>query len=664
MTADMPPLDIGPVEIDENGIALRRTPVSTFVRRIKESRGFSYIKINHGLWEILLEARAADFGIKLPTIRPHDPWMVRYRSMGEAGGFGERVLQELKRAPLSDPDLYIAAGPYAFNGSEHIVGYPADLRAATAVVKQSLPADFVPEDATLWKSAMASGEFADLIEVLRDRHVVLVGPPKLDCFGTFAGLPSFEHLSIPEFDAEAMVDEIEREIVRRLEMPPREKVFLFQAGIFATWWILRLHARRGQASFIDVGLPLNVCRPETAFQENWARVFWPDVLKTLRRIQPDLVFSPPTKAQKGRDAVDRKSSTIAAAPVAPVPFVEEKTPDWDNMRRYLDLSDRAHHWANFGPVSVLLEEFIAGFVSLAPTRRVIACASGTAALNAVIGAHSYKAGRRLRWVTSAFGFWSSALGPLSDVRVVDCDATGMLDLEQLGRLPPDSYDGVVVTNIFGLYPDLSKYRSFCSAQGKVLVVDNALGFDSGYDRGDPASPDEIISLHQTKPWGVGEGGCAVVSKDLEPIVRALLNFGVGLSDAARPFAMNAKISDYACALLLDRLNDAEDRLALYRMQSNRIVQIGRMAGLEPLRPDFFFVNQTIGHVPLLSRSKSIPYEALDNKVLVLRKYYAPLAPDMPRAADLYNRIVNVPCHPAVAGVPSQTLVDLLAGFAG
>ena len=70
------------------------------------------------------------------------------------------------------------------------------------------------------------------------------------------------------------------------------------------------------------------------------------------------------------------------------------------------LSLSANHHANGGPVAALLERAVARGANLPDTRRVIAVANGTVALQLACALHCYKSeNRRFRWVTGAFTFF-------------------------------------------------------------------------------------------------------------------------------------------------------------------------------------------------------------------------------------------------------------------
>src|SRR5438270_12831437 len=71
-------------------------------------------------------------------------------------------------------------------------------------------------------------------------------------------------------------------------------------------------------------------------------------------------------------------------PARPVPFIEQKCPDFRQLSEILKLSSDSGYWTNFGPVSSLLESTLEHYLGLPVSRAVVMCASGTAALLALV----------------------------------------------------------------------------------------------------------------------------------------------------------------------------------------------------------------------------------------------------------------------------------------
>ena len=346
-----------------------------------------------------------------------------------------------------------------------------------------------------------------------------------------------------------------------------------------------------------------------------------------------------------------------------IAFVEAKRPDYERIRELLAPSETSGVWSNFGPVSLQLEETVAESLSLPTGRRVVACANGTVALHGLVQLYEHLAGRPLRWIVSAFTFHAQRQGPLADAWVLDCDEQGFLDPEALAALPADSYDGIMVTNLFGTALHVELYEELAARAGKVLLFDSATCFGSAY-QGKPfggLGAGEIFSFHHTKPCGLGEGGCVAVPVGLEDTFRSLINFGLykGIDTGAR--SSNGKMSDVAAAFILDRLRHREAIRAAHQQQFRRLAGIARDLGLALLvdgEQEGVFPNL----VPILFPHAVGP-ERLSGGPLVLHKYYRPIA-SKPRADALYEHIVCFPCHIGVAQVPDDALHAALAALMG
>jgi dTDP-4-amino-4,6-dideoxygalactose transaminase len=359
-----------------------------------------------------------------------------------------------------------------------------------------------------------------------------------------------------------------------------------------------------------------------------------------------------------RNVIEQTLATVHPRPARPVAFIENKRPNFEELAGILRLSDQSGWWTNFGPVSSLLEKALEQHLNLPSSRAVVMCSSGTAALLALTGLKEYHAGRRLRWVISAFSFRASCLGPLATATVLDCNGVGTLDVEALASLDRDSWDGVVVTNVFGLRSDLRNYIEFCRDERKELIIDNACLLN-GFSRADPHwCADEILSFHQTKPWGMGEGGCAVLSREDAQVFRSLINGGHGLCPQAHRWATNSKISDFSSALILQRLLGYQEWSYAYQEQARRILSIAMDVGLRPLAA-MDLSTLTPPHLPMVAQT-TLAGADLVNKSFVMEKYYRPLSAACPTAAAIYASIVNIPCHPGMALLADEEIRYALA----
>ena len=332
-------------------------------------------------------------------------------------------------------------------------------------------------------------------------------------------------------------------------------------------------------------------------------------------------------------------------------FVENKTPAMDRVSTLLEACARENLWANRGPLYHRMADAFAEHLQVPEGARVTPCANGGVALEAMARLHEQAAGQKLRWVSSSFTFQNMGRGYFADVTFVDCDARGMLDLAALRALDPDSFDGVIVVNTLGMVQDFSDYIDFAQEIGKALLFDNAAGVRAGI----PDWPWQSFSLHQTKPYGLGEGGLAITPADQAEEFYTLLNYEAP-PEAAHLWMNNGKISDIACAFHISRLEAVEEWTPRYHEQAARIEEIAREMGLRPLLPPD-------GPTPKTSCAflsvEPIPLERLRlTKHINFAKYYKPLA-DLPMTLDVYAHIVNIPTHPDMGqATKSQITEDL------
>lgn len=332
-----------------------------------------------------------------------------------------------------------------------------------------------------------------------------------------------------------------------------------------------------------------------------------------------------------------------------IAFVEEKQIDMARIAALLDRCAAQNHWANGGPVwQALRAEFIL-HLQLQPAVTVLPCANAGIALEAMARLWQQRLGRRLRWAVPAFAFRNLGRGWFSDGPVVDCDSDGMVDVAQLDALDPGSFDGIVAVNPLGHARDFTAVIGFARARGVPLLLDNAAGTGPGL----PDWPWQALSLHHTKPYGMGEGGLAVIPDTALDDMQSLITYGTR-PDPAGLWLNNGKISDIACAFLLDRLEQAPRWRAESEAQKARILALAAEVGLQPL------AGGGRADVPLTSvvllGTGEIAAESLRRvRHFVPAKYYQPIAP-APKAEALFRRLVNVPVHPTMARLDDAAIL--------
>ena len=332
-----------------------------------------------------------------------------------------------------------------------------------------------------------------------------------------------------------------------------------------------------------------------------------------------------------------------------IKFVENKIPDLARVSTLLEACAEDNTWANRGPVYHRMAEAFAEHLRVPDGTVVTPCSNGGVALEAMARLHEQEAGRKLRWVASGFSFQNMGRGYFADVTFVDCDANGMLDIAALKTMDLDAFDGIVVVNTLGMVADFSPYIAFARATGKAMIFDNAAGVRAGV----PDWPWQSFSLHQTKPYGLGEGGLAITPADRAEAFYTLLNYDAPPEPAAL-WMNNGKISDISCAFHLSRLEKVADWAPRYQEQELRIQELATEMGLRPLLPVGDGAPKT--SCAYLSEN-DVPLERLRRtRYINFAKYYRPLAP-LSMTEDIYRRVVNIPTHPDMAGASRDEILS-------
>jgi dTDP-4-amino-4,6-dideoxygalactose transaminase len=217
-----------------------------------------------------------------------------------------------------------------------------------------------------------------------------------------------------------------------------------------------------------------------------------------------------------------------------ISFIENKIPNSRNILSMLESCAEVNRWANRGPLYHQLADRFSEHLNIPQDTSVTPCANCGIGLEALARLLSLHHGRKLRWVAPSFCFANIGRGYFSDVTFIDCDQGGVLSLNELSQLDPADYDGVILVNPFGIISNFDQYLNFAKEQNKELIIDNACGADTQI----PNWPWQSFSLHQTKPYGVGEGGF-VITGDAQAAPAEAGNFSVfqGMFEGSNTTAM-------------------------------------------------------------------------------------------------------------------------------
>lgn len=657
------------------------------LERLRSNEPYCFCKINHGFWERF--ARLAGLGVSPDAAlarpgREIDDLLGIGGSEFAEGGLLAELVAQIRALPAPASGLHFVASLEPYPLSDRLEGTPMEKRqACDEIIALLVPKAHRQNAKALGytgheiKHAAITGELGQLLGMLPQRDVVFVGNPSNRALFDALHLP---HCEVIEVDAEqarlsrgAIAERVEAALQRRQAGTRLPLLIVAAGGSLSTWLVLHAWAKGLRFQSIDVGGMLGGYSLPTAGRQMWTQMYGRQIVGSFAKMgvslpdvesayfheyglrDPELVALACEAGVAAPASCDEIATPLNEREVA---FIENKAYDHSRMGELLQLSVAANHHANGGPVTALLERMVAKKLGLPAHRRVIALNNGTAALHLAADMHRHAAGGRpLRWVTSAFSFFSVNCGPLGDSLVIDSDRDGRFSLDALRALPAGAYDGVIYTNVFAQQADWDDVAAFCRENGKAFVVDNATGLldrpPSAFGRG---APIETISAHHTKPWGVGEGGFVLCDESEEELLRNLINFGARLPAAAAPFASNYKISDLSSAAIIDRLERMPFWSRFYRQQERRMLSLSIDAdcGIVP------FAQTT---VPLSPRAHSafVAHGTADvgriRGRIVLRKYYRPLVQTdgkgipTPNATDLYRRCFSL------SNAPEMRLLD-------
>ena len=340
----------------------------------------------------------------------------------------------------------------------------------------------------------------------------------------------------------------------------------------------------------------------------------------------------------------------------PINWCARKPVNMDEVSTLLQKSIDTNQFTNNGPLVASLEKYIQEKFGL--QKKVHMASSGTAAMHAAVSSLNILHDRPLHYVTQAFTFPSSTLGPLKGTLVVDNDGIHMGPSLKALDTNKDSIDVVIVTNPFGCMVALKVYRDWCNENDKILMFDNAatpMAFVDGINICDVADI-SIVSFHETKFFGRGEGGAVICSEKMWEIVNRAVNFGFKYGSPVRKFhieASNWRMCDFMAAFLLSYLK--------YLFDGNRLENIFHLCGytIDVIKKSkilsflFMVPEKTVFSGLCLKTSNTHMADACQDLIhsfslrgIEAKKYYVPLIPeiDAPVAWNMYKTGLCVPFH--------------------
>jgi dTDP-4-amino-4,6-dideoxygalactose transaminase len=217
-------------------------------------------------------------------------------------------------------------------------------------------------------------------------------------------------------------------------------------------------------------------------------------------------------------------------------------------------------------------------------------------------------------------------------------------------------DTVVAVCALSTVPDLDNIQQACRETGKKLVIDGAASFGTPniWNYGDFFA----LSMHGTKTYPISEAGAIICSKEDARLIRQYIMFGFDENRNPVRRGMNAKLSEYACAIGLAVWDKVRQELLVKRefaaqikaaLPANAILK--STAGLDTIYQSIPIIMDSVAK----SDAAIAEFASLG---IETKKYYKPLS-SMPTTDKLYSHSVCIPCH-SLAATETDLILDVLS----
>ena len=197
-----------------------------------------------------------------------------------------------------------------------------------------------------------------------------------------------------------------------------------------------------------------------------------------------------------------------------IPVMKPLLPTAEELMPFLQRVDKTRYYSNDGPLVRQLEAGLAGIFDY--PRECVACvSSGTMGITAALrAAGAVRGGYCLlpAWTFVAVPAAADAAGLRPYFIDVERDTWALSPERVRDSIPNIDGDvsAIIVVWPFGAPQDAEAWQRLSEETGIPVIFDAAAGFDAVR-----ASPiPTVVSLHATKPFGIGEGGL-VLASDLE-----------------------------------------------------------------------------------------------------------------------------------------------------
>lgn len=301
------------------------------------------------------------------------------------------------------------------------------------------------------------------------------------------------------------------------------------------------------------------------------------------------------------------------------------TPDLTKLTAYLAQVNESGWYTNFGPLHQLLTERLEKYLGV---KNLLLVSNGTLAIQVACKALNINSA-----ITTPFSFVATTSSLLwQGIDTAFCDISphsfNMCATKLDEALSKDNnYDGIVATHVYGNPCNVEGIASIAEKYNKKIIYDAAhafgvnVGSKSVLNFGDAST----LSFHATKVFHTIEGGAIIFKNKVDfDKAKQLINFGIKDDGTLGEPGINAKLSEYQCAVgltFLDKIdNIIKHRASLFSTYTTNLSNIVKL----PKWHQQATLNGAYMPVYISSLQKQINViEALKANDIQYRRYFSP-----------------------------------------
>ncbi len=670
------------------------------LKEIATLEPFYFLKLNHGFWERLVQIQKLGYELADIDALNSEQIAVIEKVTGVSDsyfvedGFLSELLYLFKAYRPQENSFVFVSSLQPWPLSDRVEGTP--MQSSSRCLK--LISDYVFPDLIRFshsngftgyefKKALIDNDLSRFFQGINDRKVIVLCNQRNRKIFDHLAIQNLTFIIAHERQARLKRLEIFDDLIEEIANSEGNLpiVVSMVGGALATWLGFKLNEHQANCQYIDVGAAFYAFVKGDAGKRGWMKAYaaqLSNAISSMNLPQEITRLYAPDGGSLTTQLIELANSTGVNEPRklslnsedakfngGQVGFTENKAYDFNRLKDYIDFAGKANHRAKGRPVIRLLEKAVHLMLSLSPSRYVIALNSEISARYIAAAVNQVVAGKpHIKWLSSEFSNLSMSCGILGYPVIAPSDCEGRLDLQALGNIPPDTFDGVIYTNVFAQHSNWTDVFSWCKANGKAMFVDNSIGlFDRPAVNLQEDAPIEVISCDHTQPWGGSEGGFLICNEEEAYIARSLTNDGVGVGENNLTIAhvgANYQLSDLAASSILCRLETLESWTFFYQSQERRVKSLIIDSGLS-LAP---FTGQT---QPRSSRAftpfiSPAPVSIIESDMNALcRKSYKPFKAQQShyfgneRAQKLYENLVCISNNPFNRHISNEEYVELL-----